>query len=114
MRARTFAEMVASLSPERSIRIGPALLAAALLLGCCASSDAAVLHRGYRAPYRTHESIVRPWVHHPYFGKVVHGVRLGALIDVSTQPPSPASGICWCWTTEARARGYWDYCTARP
>jgi hypothetical protein len=53
---------------------------------------------------------VRPWVRRPYFGTVVGGVALGAIIAATAVPVVPASGLCWYWTDETNTQGYWDYC----
>lgn len=55
----------------------------------------------------------RPWVRRPYYGTVVAGVALGALITVAAVgavPPRPAPNLCWYWADPYRNRGYWDYC----
>jgi len=55
----------------------------------------------------------RPWGARPYYGTVVAGVALGALITVAVVgrvPPRPAPNLCWYWADPYRNRGYWDYC----
>ena len=54
--------------------------------------------------------VVRPWARRTYFGTVVAGVTLGALIAASAAPPPPAANVCWYWSTPAQNQGYWDYC----
>lgn len=54
---------------------------------------------------------VRPWVHAPYYGAVVAGVTLGAVIAATTVPPAPAPELCWFWSSPAQNQGYWDYCS---
>lgn len=53
---------------------------------------------------------VRGWVRRPYYGTVVGGVALGAIIAASTIPVAPAPGLCWYWTDATQSNGYWDYC----
>jgi len=53
---------------------------------------------------------VRPW----YWGRVVAGVTVGAVLVVAaagSQPKPPSSTLCWTWTDYAKTSGYWDYCT---
>ena len=55
----------------------------------------------------------RPWARRPYYGTIVAGVALGALITVvavGAVPPRPAPNLCWYWADPYRNRGYWDYC----
>jgi hypothetical protein len=54
---------------------------------------------------------VRGWVRRPYYGTVVGGVALGAIIAASTIPVAPAPGLCWYWTDATQSNGYWDYCS---
>jgi hypothetical protein len=54
--------------------------------------------------------VVRPWVRRPYFGTIVGGVALGALIAVSVAPAAPAANLCWYWADPSQTQGYWDYC----
>jgi hypothetical protein len=54
--------------------------------------------------------VVRPWARRAYFGTVVAGVTLGAIIAASAAPPPPAGNVCWYWTSPAQNQGYWDYC----
>ena len=44
---------------------------------------------------------------------VVAGVVLGAEIAATVRgvaPPTPAPGLCWCWSDPNQIRGYWDRC----
>ena len=44
---------------------------------------------------------------------VVAGVVLGAEILAAVRgvaPPTPAPGLCWCWSDPNQIRGYWDRC----
>ncbi|MDJ1156711.1 hypothetical protein QNA08_00410 [Chelatococcus sp. SYSU_G07232] len=53
---------------------------------------------------------VRPW----YWGAAVAGVTVGAITAVAVAgaaPAPPDPSLCWFWTDNSRARGYWDYCT---
>jgi len=55
----------------------------------------------------------RPWVRRPYYGTIIAGVALGAIITVAAVgavPPRPAPNLCWYWADPYRNRGYWDYC----
>jgi len=55
----------------------------------------------------------RPWVRRPYYGTIIAGVALGALVTVAIAgrvPPRPAPNLCWYWADPYRNRGYWDYC----
>jgi hypothetical protein len=55
----------------------------------------------------------RPWARRPYYGTVIAGVALGALVTVAVVgavPPRPAPNLCWYWADPYRSRGYWDYC----
>ena len=55
----------------------------------------------------------RPWAPRPYYGAIVAGVALGALVTVAVvgRPPvRPAPNLCWYWADPYRNRGYWDYC----
>jgi hypothetical protein len=54
---------------------------------------------------------VRPWVRAPYYGAVVAGVTIGAVIAATTVPPAPAPELCWYWSSPAQNQGYWDYCS---
>jgi hypothetical protein len=54
---------------------------------------------------------VRPWVRAPYYGAVVAGVTIGAVIAVTAVPPAPAPELCWFWSSAAQNQGYWDYCS---
>jgi hypothetical protein len=56
---------------------------------------------------------VRGWVHRPYYGRIVGGVALGAVIGVAvvgTAPVAPAENMCWYWSDSGYSQGYWDYC----
>jgi hypothetical protein len=55
-------------------------------------------------------AIVRPWAHRSYFGTVVAGITLGALIAATAPPPPPGPDLCWYWSSPAMNQGYWDYC----
>ncbi len=65
-----------------------------------------------RAPYAgpAYVGVVRPWVATPYYGAVVAGVTLGAVVAATTVPPPPAPELCWYWSSPAKNQGYWDYC----
>lgn len=52
---------------------------------------------------------VRPWVAAPYYGTVIAGVTLGAIIAATAAPPAP--GLCWFWASPEQDQGYWDYCS---
>lgn len=51
--------------------------------------------------------------HGRYWGRVVFGVTLGAVIVVAahTPPPPPDPALCWTWTNTAQTQGYWYYCS---
>jgi hypothetical protein len=49
-------------------------------------------------------------VRRPYFGTIVGGVALGALIAATAVPVTPADGLCWYWVDPSQTQGYWDYC----
>ncbi len=53
---------------------------------------------------------VRGWNRRPYYGNVIAGVALGAIIAAAAAPRPPANNLCWYWTSPARTHGYWDYC----
>ena len=60
--------------------------------------------------------VVRGWAARPYFGTTVAGVVLGSIITaaaVGVVPTSPDPSVCWYWTDQARAQGYWAYCDER-
>lgn len=61
----------------------------------------------YAGPRRGY---VRGWYRRPYYGRIVAGVALGAIIIASTVPRAPSSELCWYWTNSSQTRGYWDYC----
>jgi hypothetical protein len=55
----------------------------------------------------------RPWYRRPYYGTIVAGVALGAIIGVTAYgiaPRRPSPDLCWYWVDPSRSRGYWDYC----
>jgi hypothetical protein len=68
-----------------------------------------------RAPYAggrvAYVGGVRPWVRAPYYGAVVAGVTIGAMVAATTIPPPPAPQLCWFWSSPAQNQGYWDYCS---
>ena len=48
-----------------------------------------------------------------YYGTIVAGVALGALITVAAVgyvPVRPAPNLCWYWAEPYGNQGYWDYC----
>jgi hypothetical protein len=45
-----------------------------------------------------------------YWGRVLGGVTVGAIIAASLAPPPPDPALCWFWTDHTRTHGYWDYC----
>ena len=56
---------------------------------------------------------IRPWVARPYYGRIVAGVALGAVIvatTVAVVPVAPAPNLCWYWADPPMTQGYWDYC----
>jgi hypothetical protein len=56
---------------------------------------------------------VRPWARRAFFGSIIAGVTLGAIIAVSragAAPPPPHPDLCWYWTDWTQTRGYWSYC----
>ena len=63
--------------------------------------------RVYRGPRGVY---VRGWNRRPYYGTVIAGVALGAVIVAAAAPPPPSSELCWYWTNPSKNRGYWDYC----
>jgi hypothetical protein len=67
-----------------------------------------------RAPYgggAVYVRGVRPWVAAPYYGSVVAGVAIGAIIATTAVPPAPSPQLCWFWSSPAQNQGYWDYCS---
>ena len=54
----------------------------------------------------------RPWYRRPYYGTIIGGIALGALIVTAynVAPPRPRPDLCWYWSGPDRSRGYWDYC----
>jgi hypothetical protein len=66
-----------------------------------------------RAPYggAVYVGGVRPWARAPYYGAVVAGVTMGAIIAATAVPPAPAPQLCWFWSSPAQNQGYWDYCS---
>ena len=63
--------------------------------------------RVYVGPRRVY---VRGWNRRPYYGRIVAGVALGAIIVAAAAPRAPSSELCWYWTNPSKNRGYWDYC----
>jgi len=56
---------------------------------------------------------VRPFVARPYYGAVVAGVTVGAMMAATTvavAPTAPSPSLCWYWADQAMVQGYWDYC----
>lgn len=54
---------------------------------------------------------VRPW----YWGSVVAGVTIGAIVTVAAVnavPKAPSPDLCWFWSDSTKTRGYWTYCVA--
>lgn len=68
------------------------------------------VNRNVNVHGRVGVGVVRPWVRRPYFGTVVGGVALGALIAATVVPVTPADGLCWYWVEPSQTQGYWDYC----
>jgi hypothetical protein len=72
--------------------------------------------RHYRAHRRWHRNhlVHRRWHRRPYYGTIVGGIALGALLAGSayyayaSAPPAP--GLCWYWADPYERQGYWDYC----
>jgi hypothetical protein len=59
--------------------------------------------------------IYRPWVKRPYYGVMLGGAALGAIIVAETAhvaPLPPALNMCWSWSDAVEQHGYWDYCVA--
>lgn len=54
----------------------------------------------------------RPWRRQAYFGAVIAGVTLGAIIATAANaaPPPPSPDLCWYWNDPSLTSGYWDYC----
>ena len=58
--------------------------------------------------------VVRPyrkWYKRPYYGTVIGGVALGAVLGAAAYgygPPAP--NLCWYWADPYQTQGYWDYC----
>jgi hypothetical protein len=67
--------------------------------------------RYYRGRGRPHYAY-RRWHRRPYYGRIVGGIALGALLAGSvyaySRPPEP--GLCWYWADPYERQGYWDYC----
>ncbi|HWV80956.1 MAG TPA: hypothetical protein VNZ50_05970 [Hyphomicrobiaceae bacterium] len=68
--------------------------------------------RYYRGGYRPRYAY-RHWHRRPYYGRIVGGIALGALLAGSAYyaynaPPAP--GLCWFWADPYERHGYWDYC----
>lgn len=55
-------------------------------------------------------AVYRPWVARPYYGAVIAGVTVGALVAATAPPPPPSPELCWYWGNSAKTQGYWDYC----
>ena len=56
-----------------------------------------------------------PAVRPSYWGNVVAGVTIGAVVTaaaVNSAPRPPSPDLCWFWTDSSRTRGYWNYCVA--
>ena len=56
-----------------------------------------------------------PAVRPAYWGSVVAGVTIGAVVTaaaVNSAPRAPSPDLCWFWTDSSRTRGYWNYCVA--
>jgi hypothetical protein len=68
------------------------------------------VNRNVNVHGRVGVGVVRPWVRRPYFGTIVGGVALGALIYATAVPMTPADGLCWYWVDPSQTQGYWDYC----
>jgi hypothetical protein len=68
------------------------------------------VNRNVNVHGRVGAGVVRPWVRRPYFGTIVGGVALGALIAATVVPVTPADGLCWYWADPSQTQGYWDYC----
>jgi hypothetical protein len=70
-------------------------------------------HGGWHGWYGRPYWFARPWARRPYYGTIIAGVALGAIITVAAVgmvPPRPAPDLCWYWADPYRSRGYWDYC----
>ena len=55
----------------------------------------------------------RPWYRRPYYGTIIGGIALGAIIGATAYglaPRPPRPDLCWYWADEVQSRGYWDYC----
>lgn len=55
----------------------------------------------------------RPWYRRPYYGTIVGGIALGAIIGATAYglaPRPPRPDLCWYWADEIQSQGYWDYC----
>jgi hypothetical protein len=68
------------------------------------------VNRNVNVHGRVGVGVVRPWVRRPYFGTIVGGVALGALVAATAVPVAPADGLCWYWVDPSQTQGYWDYC----
>ncbi|MBN9259394.1 MAG: hypothetical protein J0J14_00860 [Hyphomicrobium sp.] len=68
---------------------------------------------GYGRWHRNH-LVQRRWHRRPYYGTIVGGIAIGALLAgsayyaYSSAPPAP--GLCWYWADPYERQGYWDYC----
>jgi hypothetical protein len=53
----------------------------------------------------------RPWNKKAYYGTIVGGVALGAVLAAGAYAAGPpAPNLCWYWYDPTMTRGYWDYC----
>jgi hypothetical protein len=56
-----------------------------------------------------------PAVRPSYWGSVVAGVTIGAIVTVAAVnavPKAPSPELCWFWSDSSKTRGYWNYCVA--